>query len=679
MTVYFAEENIVSFLNHRRNRAATALLVILLFAAGARASNAPTSQTDFTELTLEELDALSISAASKREQPLFETPGAVNVLLPVDIRRAGHTSVAEALRLVPGIHVTEQLPGRQTVGIRGSNGVVSTKLLVLVDGRNVYGPFYGNVDWSSADIQIDDLSRIEIVRGPGGTLWGAHAVNGIINVISKHAADTQGGVVSIRGGSSEAVQGHVRYGGRAGRNTAFRVYAGGSDTKLTPGALAGDSAGAHTQARFGVRTDSNWADRFQLTWQADHIRNTRTLDDDPAKSETISFLGRLRIEEFAGGDLQIQVYYDRLHSRVGISDQLITGTLPLNFNEDTSNLDFDLTHHVRLGTQNLIWGGGARLTVNTIEPTETLFVAEPRNEAPLYNLFIQDEIALTPKQLRLTLGAKAEHHATIGWQVLSNIRLAWLPNSRHTTWAAVSRAVRAPLRGEREVTFTLARIPASGLSPAVRAELIGGPDYQAEINNAHEIGWRWSPTRRFQTDVTGYYFAYEDVRNLHEATIVEPGAPPTVVQRYTIVNDGGAYARGVEASARWLVSDRWELNASVARGSAHTDVAITSPFIMPDYAIPDWLWHVRSWWQLPRDFEFSLAVYGVGKNENANMPSDGYLRLDGQLSWRPRPDLELTLGIQNANDPRHNESITTTIAPAIEVRRNVFARIQWRF
>ena len=644
----------------------------------ASALSLHSQDADLTQLTLEELDALSISAASKRQQPVFETPSAVSVLLPVDIRRAGHASIAESLRVVPGVHVVNQLPGRSSVGIRGGNGIQSTKLLVLVDGRSVYGPFYGSVEWVNADGPLDDLARVEVVRGPGATLWGANAVNGVINIISKDAHDTQGALMSVRGGTGEAVQGHLRYGGYAGPHTAFRVYATGNDTQLTPGSLSDDPLGDNSKAGAGLRTDSDWGDRFKLTVQADHTSNTRTLNDNPSTSRNVSFLSRLRGEEIAGGDLQFQFYYDESQSRAGDSDQLSPGSLPFSFNEDSRNFDFDFTHHVRLGSrQEVIWGGGARHTTNTIESTDTLAVTEPRNQAWLFNFFIQDEIAVTPKQLRLTLGAKWEHHETIGWQTLPNARLAWLPSSRHTFWAASSRAVRAPSRGEREVFITLARIPPTGFSPAVRIEALGDSQFGAEINKAHEIGWRWRPTPRFQTDLSGYYFDYDNVRNLHETTTFEPSPVPTVVQRYTLANDGEAYARGVEASAQWRISDDWELNAGVARGSAHANANITNPLMTADYAVPDWLWHIRSWWQLPRSFELSSTLYGVGENDLTQ--SDAYLRLDAQLSWHPRPDVELTIGIQNATDPRHNESITGNITPSIEVRRNVFARIQWRF
>jgi outer membrane receptor protein involved in Fe transport len=227
------------------------------------------------------------------------------------------------------------------------------------------------------------------------------------------------------------------------------------------------------------------------------------------------------------------------------------------------------------------------------------------------------------------------------------------------------------------VLVTLANIPASGFQPGYRVEVVGSPTFGAEINHAYELGWRWRLNPRFHTDLAAYQFEYENVRNLAETTTFEPGPPPALVQRYTITNDGGANAHGAELIAHYRVSDQWELSGGVARGLAHAEGSITNPLVQADYAVADWLWHVRSWWQFAHDVEFSTALYGTGENDVANVPA--YLRLDAQLAWHPRPDLELTIGIQNAGDPHHSENITADLTPTIEVRRNVFARIQWRF
>ena len=656
------------------------VLLVLCLSVTARYSQAVvrSDSEDITELSLEELHAISISAASKRSEPLFETPAAVSVLLPVDIDRAGVGSVAEALRLVPGVHVINPLPGQWNVGIRGGNGIQSTKLLVLVDGRSVYEPFYGSVDWSNAAIDLDDFARIEVVRGPGATLWGANAVNGIINVISKDARDTQGGMISIRAGSAEPAMAHFRYGGKLGGETWYRLSFSTQSTDGALGSLADDPAGGYKENRFGLRTDSYLNDRFQFTAQADVLDGKRDLDGNKTSHRVSSLLTRLKGSGIAGGELQVQLYYDVTRDRPGVSDNGGKNNIPLALNGDTKNLDIDVTHHVHLGPRNdFLWGGGARFTDDTIVSTQYLHVADPRLRSWLFNYFMQDEIALAPEGLRLTVGSKLEHHETIGWQLLPNLRLAWLPNARNTLWTAVSRAARAPSRGEREVLLTLAQIPATPFTPPVRVEVAGSPIFGAEINNAYEVGWRWRPISRFQTDATVYYFDYQHVRTLVSTTGFDFGPPPSVVQHYTLTNDASASTKGAEFSWTWRPSDRWELAGAVSRGIAHTEGVSANPLVASDYIIPSWLWHVRSWWQLPHDWEFSATLFGVGKNDAANAPS--YLRLDSQLLWRPRPDLELSIGIQNATDPHHNEGITGDLLPNIDVRRNVYGRVQWRF
>lgn len=649
--------------------------------AGNPVSPAPTVDVageDLTELSLEELHAVSISAASKRSEPLFETPAAVSVLFPVDMQRAGANSVAEALRLVPGVHVSNQLPSEWKIGIRGGNGLQSTKLLVLVDGRSVYSPFYGSVEWPNADVDLDDLARVEVVRGPGATLWGANAVNGIINVISKDARDTQGGVVSVRTGSGEPASAHLRYGAKLAERTWFRVSASSRNTEGSTGYLGDTALDNYSENRVSWRSDSIFGERFQLTTQAEELQARRKIFDGASTHRVSSVLTRLIGHEILGGEGQIQLYYDSTTDRAGANDKTDAASLPFAINGDTKDLDLDINYHIRLGRlHDVIFGGGARYTDDNVEPSTSLRLENPRMKSWLFNYFIQDEIALTPKEWRLTIGSKLEHHKTIGYELLPNVRLAWLPSSQNTFWIAASRAARAPSRGEREVMLDFANIPATPSSPPVRVELAGDPNFGAEINYAYEAGWRWRPTPRFSTDATVYSFNYDHVRSLGSTTFFDPGPPLTVVQQYTINNGGRAHVNGAEISFAWRPSDRWELNGGIGRGVAHTSNLLDNPLVASDYYLPRWLGHLGSWWQLPRDFEFSTTIYGVGENRSASVT--GYIRLDAQLLWRPRADLELSVGLQNASDPSHVETIVGNLSPSDEVRRNIYGRVQWRF
>ncbi|HEX2100106.1 MAG TPA: TonB-dependent receptor [Candidatus Synoicihabitans sp.] len=635
---------------------------------------------DFTDLSLEELEAVSISAASKRAQPLFETPAAVSVLLPVDVRRTGHASVAEALRLIPGTQVSYQLPNRWGVGVRGSNGLTSTKLLVLVDGRSVYSPFYGSVEWPNANVHPDDLARVEVVRGPGATLWGANAVNGIINVISKDARDTLGALVAVRTGTGEPGEVHVRYGGRAGERTWYRVYGTVMDSAASLHRSGNDRMSDVHQARAGVRTDSELTDQLSLTLQAEYLENERVLEVGKGVHQIGSLLARLRGQEIAGGDLTVQMYVDQSRARAPrpTGTEQPTAQFPMGLNEDAVNFDVDVTHHLQVGDRHAItWGGGARRTLNEVTPSIGLSVSEAKSQQWLFNAFVQDEVSFYDDRFRVTVGSKLEHHETIGWQPQPNLRLTWLPQPQHALWAAVSHAVRAPSRVEREVLVQMAPTMVPGVPLPVRPEVVGNPDFAEERNTAYELGWRWRPSARVQTDLTAYAFDYDSIRDLQASTHIEFGPIPTVVQRYSPTNDGDVATYGAELAWQWRVHDGWELSGAVAYQSFDEGELSSLPFLAPDYAIPAWTGHLRSWWQLPGDWEFSTAAYATSRNPLAGLPAQ--VRLDAQFAWQVRADLALTFGVLNASDPHHPDSNTGALVPSIEQRRSVYVRVQWRY
>ncbi|HEY9153675.1 MAG TPA: TonB-dependent receptor, partial [Opitutaceae bacterium] len=343
---------------------------------------------------------------------------------------------------------------------------------------------------------------------------------------------------------------------------------------------------------------------------------------------------------------------------------------------ENKDFDLDLTDHMHHGIQDFTWGGGARLTDNTVDNTQNLTMEHPEQRLWLVNFFVQDEIALS-STLKLTVGSKAEYRKTIGWEALPNLRLAWVPNSHQMFWAAASRAARAPSRGEQEALIRIASFPGTSTTLPVRVEIKGNEDFDAEFNNAVEAGWRWWPNHHFQFDLSAYDFLYQNVRSFQTTTFIDPGPPATYVYRSTLNNAASAQTRGIEASWKYRPNDGWELNGGVSRQTASTNDLANNPLVLADYWTPDWLWHVGSWWQLPHEWEFSSTLYGVGRNAGANVP--GYLRLDLQLVYRPRPDVELSFGVQNINDPGHDEVITGNALPHVEVHRDFYARVQWRF
>ena len=377
---------------------------------------------DLTELSLEELGALSISAAAKRAQPIFETPVAVSVLLADDIRRYGQASLADALRLVPGVHVAGKNAFNWQVGIRGFNGLSSTKLLVTIDGRNIYSPYYAGVDWAEADLPVEDLARVEVVRGPGATLWGVNAVNGVINITSKSAHDTQGGLLAVRVGSADASNVFVRQGVALGARAWYRVYARRVRTDEAFEARDGPDDVAFQQFRTGLRVDAEHGARLRSTWQFDFVaQSNHPKLADPAtgredvaanRHQRASALGRMQWRESPTNEVTLQAYLDTAHDTSTGYPGLTGGSF--RSAESGANQDVDVSQHLKLGERHdLVWGSGARHTSIDVDAGGTIGIRQPRARVWRYNLFAQDEFALVPERWRLTVGSKLEHHDNV--------------------------------------------------------------------------------------------------------------------------------------------------------------------------------------------------------------------------------------------------------------------------
>jgi iron complex outermembrane receptor protein len=639
---------------------------------------------DLTQLSVEELGALSISAASKRSQPLFQTPAAVDVLLSEDIRRYGHASVAEALRMIPGANVAEGNADHWQIGIRGFNGLSSTKLLVSVDGRNIYSPFYAGVDWAEADLPIEDIDRVEVVRGPGATLWGVNAVNGIVNITSKSARDTQGGLLAAREGTGAGLDVYARYGGALGAHTWYRVYVRTRDSDFSS---ARDSVLDVPFRRLlgGMRIDRDAGGPLRLTLQGEYVfmhSEPKSIDSATGRVRSMvneharaSLLGRTTWRGSPDSELSVQIYADTARDHSNGLMGLAGGTFFIV--ENGGNADLDVSHHVKLaGRHDLVWGGGARLTRFNLDASSNVQVSAPKDIVWRYNFFAQDEVTLLPDRLRFTLGSKFEHHESIGWQALPSARLTFLPSLRQTCWAAASRAIRAPSRSESDVRLPLADVPATLFSPPVHIDLVGTSATREETLTAYELGWRFKPIPRLTLDATAYVHAYTHLRNLQSSTRLQY-APLLALNDLTAVNDIRATGYGFEAEATWRVSDRWQLAAGVTNERLVPKTPPFSLLIGADFSEPHLMWNARTWFALPRDFEFSAALYRVDALPDVNVPA--YLRADAQLTWRPRPDLELNFGVQNAFDPAHREYGAPAVYPNAEVPRNIFGRVQWRF
>jgi iron complex outermembrane recepter protein len=643
--------------------------------------------TDLTTLSLEELSALSISLAMRHTEPLFETPAAVSVLLGDEIRRYGASSVVEGLRLVPGVWVANTNTNRWAVGVRGFNGLTSTKLLVLVDGRNIYSPYYGGVDWAEADLPLEDLDRIEVVRGPGGTLWGSNAVTGVINVQSRSARDTQGTLLSARDGTNEGLSTYGRFGRALGDHAWFRVFWRATDTADRIGPAASGDHEEFQQYRSGLRVDAERGSHLQLTWQAEAGQQQhRTMAVDPitgrpteARTEHnfVNTIGRLKWKAINGDRLTAQVFADYSDDRSESGSYRGFNGGPFGAAEDGHNFDFDFAHEMKRGDHEIVWGAAARETLIDLDLDPTIAVRAPRTYEHLYSFFAQDEMDLVrPDRVRLTWGAKFEHRQTVGWQAMPSVRLAVTPDPRHTWWASISRAVRAPSQVERDSRITFAGTPPTAFAPATLTQIVANESFHQEAVVAYEAGWRWKPAAQFSCDVSAYFNDYSALRDLRPVTLLDR-LPALVVTELRLVNATRARGYGLEVTSEVRPNDRWRMTANYTIEWLKPRSPVF-PFATGfDYALPRQLASIRSWWELTHDWEFSTALYYTAAVGEFSIPA--VVRADAQVTWRPWPNLELNAGVQNASDARHPEYSAISVNPTAEVRRNAFVRAQWRF
>ncbi|MGH7997668.1 MAG: TonB-dependent receptor plug domain-containing protein [Opitutaceae bacterium] len=673
--------------------ALSALCLSLLAAGGAAAQTTPPAPEDLTTLNLDELGELNISAAAKRTEPVFDTSSAVSVITSAEMLRYGLDDIADALRLVPGVEVMNESPFRWTVSVRGFDGLTSNKLLVLLDGRSIYSPFYGGVDWAEASLPVENLDHIEVVRGPGATLWGANAANGIINIISKSARDTQGGLVSIREDSTVGTESTVQYGWQAGSHTWARVYASVIDTQnaLDP-PPSGETQDYFREIATGFRIDSEPSDELHLTVQGDYqvLHHYSILavplPDEPADigdtRRPMNILGRLTWHNPTGDEFTVQLYAYAHPDSATAGAFAAPGGLPLGIVDRGNSEDLDFSDRIKIGTrQDFLWGGGVRrdlLDLTGFDP-DVLYLPEPRVTQMLANLFAQDEIALIPGDLRLTVGTKVEHDPYVPTQVLPSVRLTWMPAPSVTGWLAVSRAIRTPFVLEREAHITYEEIPAAGPYPPIVVALQGSSQFHQENLVAYEAGWRWRSGTRFSVDVSTYLNRYTGLRDFTPTQTLHL-SPYYIEENYNAVNAASATGYGAEASAIWRVTEDWRI---VANYTAEKIVASTSslpPLTQPDYAEPEQMASLRSSIDLPRDWEVSVLGAAVGRLQEYGEPDvPGYFRVDAQVVWRPTDTLEFDGGVQNALQGAHFEAPAESTYPAVAIRRDFFVRTAWRF
>ena len=614
-----------------------------------------------TDLSLEELSNIQITSASKRAERLSDAPASVFVITGEEIRRSGATSLPEALRLAPNLQVGRGNANGWAISARGFNGSAANKLLVLIDGRSVYSPLYSGVFWDVQDLMLEDIERIEVISGPGGTLWGVNAVNGVVNVITRSAGQTQGSLLSAGAGNQEA-QLAARHGGALSADGSYRVYAKQSHRSRTETANGSTVNDASRTTQLGFRAD--WASAAdKISVQGDAYTGKREQPLPGALSITGIDLV-LDTISVSGANL-VARWERRLANDASVSGQLsydrIERTVPPTFADKADIVDLQLQHAWRPSPSHaLVWGGQYRYALDHVTSTSP-YVAflPPRLNQAWASLFAQDEITLTP-DWHLTLGARAEHNDYTGTEFLPSARLAWKPAANHLLWAAASRTVRAPSRFDRDI-FVPAQAPFL---------LQGGPDFQSEVAKVYELGYRGQPTSDSSVSVTVFHADYD---RLHTQ---EVSASRTF---FFFGNGMQGRVRGLEMWGSYQALPGWRLRAGFTRllqklelepGSTDT-VSVAGSM----GSNPSQQWMLRSSLDLPRQMELDITARHVAELPLPNVP--GYLAVDMRWGWQPRSGLEISITGQNLLGPPHGEFTEAQTRTAFS--RAVFVECLIRF
>jgi len=633
-----------------------------------------------TELSLEELMNIEVTSVSKKQEPQREAAAAIFVITQEDIRRSGVTSIPEALRMVPGLSVAHLDANKWSVTSRGFSGIFANKLLVLIDGRTIYTPLFSGVFWESQDVILEDIDRIEVIRGPGGALWGANAVNGVINIVTKTAAATQGGLATMGLGTEERGFGAVRYGGPLGKTGHYRLHAkyiARDESVLESGERAAD---AWDRGHGGFRMD--WGgpeeDRFTLAGDAYAVDISETLvlpvqrppyrliHDSSGSFGGGHLLARWDRQLADGSDLQLQCYYDRTQ----------LGTLQLDDIRDTFDIEFQ--HRLQAGKRHeIVWGAGFRYVQDFTEGSQFISLSPSDRRYRLFSAFIQDQIALVEEELHLALGTKLEHNDFTGNEVQPSVRLAWTPNESHAFWGAVSRAVRTPSRTEDDVRIASLAFPRSVVA------LYGNRDFDSEELLAFELGYRTTPTHWLGIDVALFYNIYDDLRTLElRRPFLEVMPWPVHIAIPAVgFNNAEAESYGVELALDCRPTSWWRLRLAYAL--IEMDLDLHPKTIDPETAAingdtPEQQVYLQSRFDLTRDLDFDVMLRYVDPLPSLGV--DDYTTADVRLAWRPRDNLEVAVVGQNLLDAHHGEfspSFLNTL-PA-EAQRGVYGELTWRF
>lgn len=638
-------------------------------------------QKQLIKLNLNDLLNLQVTSVSKKTQDLSKSAAAIFVITYQDIKKSGVTSIPEALRMAPGIDVAKIDGNKWAITSRGFNSRFANKLLVLIDGRSVYTPFFSGVHWDTQDILLEDINRIEVIRGPGAALWGANAVNGVINIISKTAAQTQGSYAMAGGGSSERVFAGFRYGGKFKESLHYRVYGKYFERENNEDLNKQAVNDEWRVGRGGFRLDWNATTNDKLTLQGDiyngDIGETLTLPSNITPTNSLENTDA----EIAGGNILLR-WNKQITQTESTTFQLYYDyTDKDNFwlQQEHNTLDIDFLHVFDFSDkQDISWGAGYRFISDHIEGSFLITPKITSIDTHLFNFFIQNEITLIPEKLTLTLGSKFEHNDYSGFEIQPSANIIWTPTAKQSVWGSISRAVRTSARAEQGGVINQQFI--NGLAPLpVLISLRGGIDDASEEVIAFQLGYRIKPLETLSFDVAIFYNIYDNLVNFHPADSLE-FAGTHLIQPLFIGTDMAGETVGAELAVSWQALDNLQINAiySYLQMQLHTKNGTSTLSEVEEKQSPHHKFSIRSSLKLLPSLDWNLWFRYVDSVPAHNIPS--YFTMDTRLAWQPINSLELSVTGQNLLDSQHPEFDSNLIlTKPSQTARGVYGKIEWRF
>ena len=639
---------------------------------------------DLTQASLEDLMNVQVTSVSRKEQPLSKTPAAVFVITSEDIRRSGATNLPDVLRMAPGVDVARINANQWAISIRGFNDAFANKVLVLIDGRSVYDPTFSGVFWDVQSPPLEDIERIEVIRGPGGTVWGANAMNGVINIMMKSSKDTQGGLISMATGSDSTADGFVRYGGTLGSQGTYRAY--GSYFNFDPSAAAtgGEAADAGHAFRGGFRSDWSPSPRDSVTVEGDFQRTSEGQNYTTIFSANLPLEGSIAEHDTAeagdvlglwkhtlsnGSAMSLQFYDDYSHR----TEEGLT------FSHNT--VDFDFDDHLTIGSrQDAVWGLGARVTSEDLSPGYSISLIPLKRTDPLFSAFLQDEVRISDS-LWLTMGSKFEHNAYTGFELEPSAQLLWTPAKNQAIWVSGARAVRQPSAVDAGIQYDYAILPAAGV-PFALLRVAGNPNIKAETLLDFEAGYRSQLGKRFSVDLATFSGYYGNLQTYSPQTpyFVATEGPPHLVVPLLFGNNSHGHTYGAELFMNWSVTNRWRISPGYSELQTTTAVDPLVPGALVEQTgseSPKHQFQTRSSWTLPHNLTWDTSISYVGGLTSGKIPA--YTRLDSRVGWRFSESMEVSVTGQNLLTPRHVEFLDIYGVGQTLIERSVYGKVIWRF